>query len=77
MKHLIYALILTSLVYVSIPSAEAQTNHDWCDIMYSEHFFKEVPDTIYNECKSRFQWNINRDKTSMRAYSIRLNTFTY
>ena len=69
-------LVLTSLVYVPTTDAARAYNTDWCDLMYSELHFQEVPPTIHAECKSRFQWNINRDKRSMRAYALRINTFT-
>lgn len=69
--------ILTSLVYVPTTDARKAIHLDWCDIMYSELHFQEVPPSIYTECKSRFQWNINRDKASMREFAHKLNTFTY
>jgi len=70
-------LVLTSFVYVPTTDAARLINHDWCDLMYSELHFQEVPPTIHAECKSRFQWNINREKASMREYARRLNTFNY
>ena len=66
MKQLILLLILILTSFVYVPTTEAHTiNTDWCDAMYVALHFEEVPPSIYLECRSRFQWNINREKSSI------------
>jgi len=57
---LLLAIFLFSLLPIQIHGA---INTDWCDKMYDELFFKEVPDTIQKECSNRFIWNVNREKS--------------
>lgn len=62
--HAVCVLALTGLTLMFTPDTHASDNN-WCDAMYSELYFQEVPSTIQSECGNRFIWNQNKIKQSL------------
>lgn len=62
---LILALMyfLPAQIHWSIPY-----NSDWCDSMYNQLWFSEVPNTIQKECKNRFTFLTNSIKRQLPQY---------
>ena len=56
--HIICTLAVTGLTLLFVPMADA--NDDvWCQLMFEELWFQEVPPSIQLECNKVFQDNID------------------
>lgn len=64
--HIICTLALVGVTFIGIALISitdvGAKNNDWCDAMYSELMFKEVPASIHAECGNRFIYNTNKEK---------------
>lgn len=63
------SLILALMYFLPIQTeAKVPYNSDYCDAMYNELWFKEVPPTIQKECKNRFTFLTNSIKRQLPQY---------
>lgn len=64
------SLILVAMYFLPIQTeAKVPYNSDWCDSMYNQLWFSEVPPTIQKECKSRFTFLTNSIKRQLPQYA--------
>ena len=66
--HIICTLAITGVTLMFTPDVGAK-NNDWCDRMFEELWFQEVPPSIQKECGNRFKYNTNVIKSQMFKFS--------
>jgi hypothetical protein len=55
-----FLFILGIIIPIDSQASNIPYNSDYCDAMYSELFFQEVPHTIQKECWRYFHWKTQR-----------------